>query len=194
MKTELVTDATGTISSTSDVKAHLRVSTTDDDPYMLTLLKVATDRVEEYTNRKLMTQTWYAYFDDWPDGNSIELPYAPLQSVGSTAIVYYDSNGSTTVMDSTKYVSDTVSEPGRVVLRNDCDWPTTSLYNSNPIRVEFTAGYGAASDVPDHYKQAALIWTADMYEQRESFIVGQTVTGMPNSVESILFPKRLWSF
>jgi len=174
----------------------LRVSTTDDDPYILSLYRVATDRVEKYCNRKLMQQTWYAYFDEWPMGNSFELPYAPLNALSSTStgIVYYDQDNSSTLPDSSTYTQDTVSVPGRIVINNNADWPTDTLHNKNPIRVEFIAGYGKSSDVPEVFIQAANVWCSDMYENRESIVVGQSVSPIPMAVESLLYDERDWHF
>ena len=201
MKTVLVTSSTADVLGTSEAKDWLRVTTTDEDGLIDGLVTAARQTIEEITNRKIMKGTYYAYYDDWPSGNdydSVYLPYAPLVSVPTTAIEYTDSEGDTTTFSSSKWATDTASEPGRVVLDYDYDWPTETLHNNNPIRVKFTCGYSSKADssIPEWVKTATKILVATWYENRESVIVlsgGQSVAEVPMSVKAILQPHRVWS-
>lgn len=112
---------------------------TRHDDFLKTLIRAATGNAEQYLHRRLITQTWNYYLDWWPRNDSFELPFGRLQSVMS--IIYKDEDGNETTLDSSKYIVDTESEPGRIVLAFNEVWPTDTLFPSNPINVEFTCGY-----------------------------------------------------
>jgi len=201
MKTLLVTGSTGSPITLEEIKAHLRIERgeTRDDDMLKNYRSAAVEMVENITNRKLMPQTWKMYLDDWPDSYSIELPYAPLQSVNSTdGILYTDSTGNTTTFNLTGSTSswgaDTVSEPGRIVLDNNEDWPTDILHQNNPIEIKFACGYSASSEIPRSIKNAMLMMIGHWYEQREDSIVGQPLTMVPMASMALLAPYRVYSF
>lgn len=139
MITTLVTAPTGMPLSLDEATDHLRVDHTSDDGYIQALIMAATEQVENITNRKLLTQTWKAYADRWPNGY-FTLPYGQLQSV--TSVKYLDTTGASTTWDNTEYIVDIDSDPGRIVLGYNETWPNESLYPSNPIYIEFVCGYG----------------------------------------------------
>ena len=62
MKNVLKTAPTAYPLGLKEVKQHLNISVgwTEDDDYLDALIKVATDRVEQFTRRRLVSQTWYA--------------------------------------------------------------------------------------------------------------------------------------
>lgn len=141
MHSVLKTAPTGMLISLGEAKSHLRVDHTASDGYVQALILMAIAQAETITRRRLLTQTWTAYFDGWPKGKYIQLPYGRLQSVAS--VKYLDSDGTEYTMDSGDYIVDTDSEPGRVVLGYGETWPSETLYPSNPVYIEFTCGYGA---------------------------------------------------
>jgi len=263
MQRTIVTPPTYFAVSLDEIKDHLRVTHTDEDPYIQALLMTAQGQVESYLNRKLITQTWKAFFDDWPDGDAIVLPFGQLQSV--TNVKYTDSDGDQSTFSSDDYIVDTDSEPGRVVLGYNESWPTATLYPSNPIEVQFVCGYGAHTpqdveaasnetpivititghgytsndivyvydvggnttadgiwaiekvndntfkllgsagtaahtsggkvikhDVPEPIVQAIKILTADLYENRETILVG-TITSSLKTVKALLGNYRLFT-
>jgi uncharacterized phiE125 gp8 family phage protein len=194
MKTSLVTAPAAEPVSLADAKLHLRIETayTADDTYITALLSLAREYVELVTNRKLITQTWKYYPEDWPCRDYIDVPHGKLQSV--TSVVYYDSDGTATTMPSSDYIVESATDPGRIVLAYGESWPSATLYPSNPIHIQFVCGYGlAGSTVPTPIIQAIKIMVSDMYEQRESAIVGRSVT-MTKVIDNLLFPYRLWNF
>ena len=190
MQRTIVTPPTYIAVSLDEIKDHLRVTHTDEDPYIQALLMTAQGQVESYLNRKLITQTWKAFFDDWPDGDAIVLPFGQLQSV--TNVKYTDSDGDQSTFSSDDYIVDTDSEPGRVVLGYNESWPTATLYPSNPIEVQFVCGYGDPSSVPMPIKHAIKITAADLYENRETILVG-TITSSLQTVKALLANYRLFT-
>lgn len=194
MPTKLITAPTVEPITKIEAKAHLRVTTADDDTYIETLIKAARKHIEEaILNRALITQTWEYYLDEFPAENYIEIPYPKLQSI--TSLKYKDSDGNETTWNSSNYITDIVSVPGRIVLAYGKSWPSLTLYPSNPITIKFVAGYGdAATTVPEPIIQAILILVAHLYEAREMYVVGTTITDVPFSVYSLCASYRIFRF
>lgn len=196
MRTELVTAAaTSYIVTLKEVKAHLRISTavTIEDDYLKSLSKMATERIQDLTGTKLMYQTWKYYTDDFPVGDRLDLPYSPLVSVTSVAIK--TSTGGSASMGSTRWNADTVSNPPGVYLEYGDSWPSTSLYDNNPVRVEAIYGYSSRStSVPYALKHAAKLLISDWYENRETFVVGRSISKqLPNSINSLIAPYKSYN-
>ena len=200
MRTALVTaPGTSSIMTLAETKKHLRMSTavTVEDAYLKELNKLAVERIQDITGRKLMKQTWSYYIDDWPTGDDIRLPYSPLISIPTTGIVYKGTTGGSTTFGSTKWTADTVNPVARVHLDYGFTWPSSAgLYDYNPIYVTATYGYSTGStSVPHAMKRAARILISDWYENRESFIIGRIVSKeVPNSVTALLAPYRTYNF
>ena len=200
MKTQIVTaTSSGQVSlPLEDIKNHLRlpIGETDEDDLLNGLRDAAQEYVENHTNRKLLTQTWSVYFDDWPSGDSFEMPYPPLQSIPTTGVVYTNSTQDSTTWSSTNWAADSVSEPGRLVRDYEQQaWPTTAtLHNNNPIAISFICGYTTASNIPRSIRQAMLLIVGHFYENREETIVGQPITRVPMAVNSLLAPYRNFKF
>jgi len=201
MKTVLVTGSTGYPLALEEIKDHLRIERgeTIDDDLLKSYRSAAVEYVENYTNRKLMPQTWKVYLDGWPNEEYLELPYAPLRNINSTdGIKYTDSTGNTTTFNltgsTTSWGADIYSEPGRVVLDNNDDWPTDVLHQKNPIEIKFDCGYAATSDIPRSIKNAMLMLIGHWYEQREDSIVGQPMNMVPMASRALLSPYRVFRF
>jgi len=194
MKTKLKTAPEIYPISRDDAKAHLRVDLdfTADNTYIDTLIATATQSVEQFLNRRLITQTWYQYLECWPSSNVIELPFGKLESV--TSLKYKDSDGDESTWAASNYIVDTDSDPGEIVLAYENVWPTVTLYPSNPITIEFICGYGlTGDDVDDNIKHGIKLLISDLYENRETQIV---VGGSANFIEletirSLLTPFKI---
>jgi uncharacterized phiE125 gp8 family phage protein len=59
------------------------------------------------------------------------------------------------------------------------------------VKVTFVSGYPA---VPAAIKQAILLLIGQWYQTREAINVGNIVTALPNTVESLLTNYRSFSF
>ena len=168
-------------------------ATTAEDDLLTEKLQSAIDDAEDFTGRQLLTATWKAYLDEFPpDKDYIELPFGNLQSVTSTK--YKDSDGTETTMTvTTEYIVETNGdERGRIVLPYGCSWPSTTLYLSNPICIEFVCGWTAAALVPSKIKSAILLGAADLYNCRETKTDRQIWEN--KAIHNLLYGKKLWSF
>lgn len=182
--------------SLKEAKNHLRVGLdwTDDDDYIDTLIASATQSVEQFLHRRLITQTWYYYLMEWPDKSNIVLPFGKLQSV--TSIKYKDDTGAESTWDSGEYIVDIDSDPGEVVLGYDEVYPTVTLYPSNPITIEFVCGYGTpGSDVENAIRHAIKLTISDLYENRETMVItgGISLIELPTII-NLLTPFKIFGF
>jgi len=184
--------------SLDEVKRHVRIciDDSDQDDYLQDLIVVARNQVEMITWRKLITQTWYAYLQEWPHGKYIELPFGKLQSVtaevidGVSGIKYIDADGDTYAWDSDEYIVGTDYQKGRITLADGCTWPNESLYPSNPIEIVFLCGYGLGASVPPQIKHAMKMIISELFENRETSIVGVSIQEL-EMVNNLLSDFRL---
>src|SRR5262245_62028604 len=136
----------------ADLKAHLRITTSDEDALLTSYLRAARqyiDGKDGIWNRALITQTWDWTLDAFPTSSaeSLRVPLPPLQSV--TSVQYLDVNGVTQTWPSANYTIDTKTEPGWIAPAFGQSYPA-ALIAFNAVTVRFVAGYGpTGADVPE---------------------------------------------
>jgi uncharacterized phiE125 gp8 family phage protein len=170
----------------SEAKAHLQVSTSDDDTLIAALIKAARMHVESYTNRQLMPATWELYLDEFAS-NVIRLEKSP--SVAISHIRYTDTDGNAATATAGNYAIDIATEPARLAPTYDAAWPSTRAIE-NAVIVKFTAGYGSAALVPDAIKSAILLIVGFLYENRGD----EGHRTMPKSINNLLDPYQVIQF
>jgi uncharacterized phiE125 gp8 family phage protein len=186
-KLVLKTAPTSTVISLSEAKAFLRIDSDydDDNTYITSLINVATQVVEEFTRRRLMTQTYNLFYDEFP-------PYINLQ-VGDVASVthikYYDADNTLQTLAASNYDVDTKVRPGRIYESENGDFPNT-YERPNAVEVEFIVG-GTASDVPEPIKMAMFLIIGRYYENRQDVVTGTIASELPLMVDHLLTPYRL---
>jgi uncharacterized phiE125 gp8 family phage protein len=127
-----------------------------DDSRIEQVIAAARKRVERTTNRRLIEQSLAIHFDHFPAGFVIELPVAPVSAISS--VQYYDADGALQTFAASKYHTDLVSEPGRIVLKSGEAWETTEIGRPNAVVVNVVAGYGdSGADVPEGIVTAMLM-------------------------------------
>lgn len=200
MGLKLVTAPTAFPVTRDQAKAHLRVDTDDDNASIDAFIEAATDVAESFQGRALIDQTWDLYLDAWPEPvwsgirrvYEIRIPKPPLIEV--VGVFALDSAGAEQPVNSALYTIDPANEPGRVVLKSG-SWPTLPDL-ANAVRVRFRAGYvdnsssPAVGVVPKATFAAILIIVADLYANRESVVIGQTVEKVPYAAESLMRRHR----
>lgn len=188
--------------SLADAKLHLRVDDTSQDTLISDLIDAATNAVEAYTHRALITQTWRMSLDRFPypyPGNgswSVDPLFVQQPSVGGwlaepirlprpnllavSSITYLDLTGAQQTLSPSVYTVSTDELPGTVSLAFGQSWPN-ALYLRNSIQITYTAGYGpAAANVPPAIVHAAKLILDDLYVNREAALIGTRAATVQN--------------
>lgn len=177
----------------AEAKLHLRVTASDENSLIELLIAVARMRIEEHTNRALITQTWQLFLDAFPDDDE-EIEIVPTPLISITSIGYTDEDGAAqTLVENTDFTVDKYSTPGRIVPIYAGEWPVARSI-PNAVTIEFASGYGAAGDVPEPIRQAMLLLIGHLYEHRESVNIGNITSVIPQTVEYLCAPYRDWRF
>jgi hypothetical protein len=165
----------------ADVKTFLRIDVSNDDAILNMLISSCRRMAEEYCQRAFITQSWRLVMDRFTDGEiqllpgfytaptpfeidgyqDIQLSRLPIQSITHIKTTN-DANVQSTV-SAAIYALDT--DNGRVLLNEGRSWPT-ELRDRASVEVEFVAGYGSASNVPEPIKQGILQHVAASYTNK----------------------------
>lgn len=167
---------------------HLRVTDSAEDGYITTLISLARERVEDDTGRRLLTQTWLQYFDEFPSGDELELAYGPVQSI--TSVTYKKSDATSSTFAAADYDLDAAAIPPVIRLGYGEVWPTDTLYPTNPVTVTFVAGYLDASEIPAPLIHAMKLLLTHWYENREVVAPVKLLT-IPMGYEALIASYRL---
>lgn len=177
--------------SLADAKQHLRVEHADDDVLIGAYLAAAVERLDGWAGilgRCLVTQTWRAAYDGFTGDRYLRLPFP---SVSAVVVRYTDTAGAEQTIPGTDYdlIDDAIGSA--IVLKASAAWPATGD-RADAVRVEITAGYGAAADVPAPIRAAILLMVGDLYRNRETAAVGTSAASIPMSVtvDALLAPYR----
>lgn len=150
----------------AEAKMHLRETVSDGDELLddamdaeiTAMIKAAVAHIDGFTGilgRAIMPQTWSQEYDGFC--GDLVLPLYPVRAVAS---VNYGADAFTDY----RLLND-----GRgSFLRPNAgvSWPSTS----EPVVVEFEAGYADAASVPYDIKQALKLHVGTMYHYRESYV------------------------
>jgi len=169
--TKKITDnGTGDIITLSEAKSFMRVTTSDDDTLINTIIEAMIDSAERYTGLSFRTKEMTLEFQEY--GQEIILPYGPHVSVDAVRTKYKGSEST---------------------LSSDAYWVTgqefftlnlTEFFTHQQLEIDVTTGYGAGS-VPALIKLALLKATLSNYEDRQDLIDGNANL-LPNSSKKLL--------
>jgi uncharacterized phiE125 gp8 family phage protein len=167
-------------------KLHLRVDSADEDSLLPVYISAARRMLEQETSRRLITQTWTLYLDEFPD-EEIDLQIGPVQSVSS--VKYVDEAGVQQTVSPLDYALDTVTSPGWVLPTLGKTWPSTRAV-ANAVEVTFVCGYGATgASVPEDLILWMLLHVSHWYENRAA-TTSQSMNRLP-FVARLLDPYRI---
>lgn len=175
----------------SEVRDWLKIRPDVTEEYDLLDGLIATARVwaERNTGRALLTQTVQEVWDD-PTARCFYLSIGPLISV--TSFEYVDSSGAYQTWASTNYTVDSISNPGRVVIKPGIILPYsyTSIY-PNCVKITYSVGESDATAVDANIKTAMLLMIGLMYENREDMPLGKERNPTARSAWNLLSLSRL---
>lgn len=188
MTTRLITAPATEPVTLAEAKLQCRIDDATDDALITSLIIAAREQCEHILQRALITQTWENVLDGFPSDNDIELLNPPIIAI--TSIKYIDAATANEVtLASNQYSLDKDSEPGWVMPAYGVTWPAT-LDIANAVRVRYTAGYGAAADVPAAIKNWILLAVKELYDGCGD---GQEYGKLPNDFCSGMLDRyRIW--
>lgn len=163
MTLELITAPTLAVVTLNDIKAHLRVSHSDEDAYISTLIDAAVaylDGWQGVLGHCLGLQTW-AYTED--TNVAVHLPLGPLVSVTSVSV------------DGVALSAGQYDVAGMVVAPVDA-W-------DGEVRVVFTCGHATTATIHKAVPMLIKLLVGHWYANREG-------AGVPDSVKLLVSSLR----
>ena len=178
----------------TELKAHMKVTSSAEDDYITALGKAARAYIEDVTGRVALTTTFDASWDAFPVGyRTLELPRSRLQSV--THLKYYDTAGVLQTLDSSQYIVVIDSEPGFIFLRAAYYWPSTEV-RPGAVQVRFAAGWAAAAAdltaAHEGFKLAIKFLVHHWHSLRAPVAVGNITANIPDNFDLLLQQFRVY--
>lgn len=182
----LVTAPTIEPVTVAEAKEHCRISGTDEDTYVATLIAAARRVCETKAKQDFINRTWrleMEYFQQNNDGG-ICIPRPPLSSV--THVKYYDTANTLQTVSSSNYQVNAGAFVGEVCPIASYVWPAVYPERFDAVQVTFVSGYGAtASTVPETFRLAIMMLAAHFYEHRET-VSDMQAYKVPMAIDSLI--------
>jgi len=171
---------------------HLRVDSAADISYIEGLIQVACDYVGDVTGR-IGTQTTLlcvaGSWDDLTGGDHLgrlKIGRAPLVSVSS--VKYYAPDAVVlTTLDPAEYLTITATDLG--MLQPVDSWPDVDE-RPDAIQITFVAGHNEGNPAPSHWKHAAKMLVAHLYEERKP-VAFTSCQEIPFTLKSLIEHNRM---
>ena len=169
------------IITTDELKTHLRITFNDDDNYIVDLEKAAVRMVEEFTNLFLLPTTGKQYGNTF---NDLEILFKGPQYADPAFVnkVHYYQGGAWVLLPQNQMEFVGAIQPARIYGTSLFSNPTTDNVFQAWYGV-YKVGYPTIADIPYPLKQAIKIIVSDMYENRQSVIVGKIVSEIPRTAQ-----------
>ncbi|MBD9376193.1 hypothetical protein [Pseudoxanthomonas sp. PXM04] len=188
MRLRLTTAPNAQVVTTAEARAQADLYGTSHDARLEAMIAGVVSGLDGYggeLGRALVEQEWELAIDTFPS-SALCLPLPPLLSVES--VKYIDPEGAEQTLAPAAYTVEP-GEHGFAMPVHGTRWPATRA-QPLAVRVRFKAGYGSTGDkVPAAIRSAILLRVADLFENRESTIVGKSVASNP-TVDALLFPFK----
>lgn len=174
----------------AEARAHLRVTNTDEDTLITSLITAARQWAEEYTRRAFVTQTLEYRIPKFAD--RIYLPRPSLQYVVS--VKYLDGDEALQTLASTYWVEHTSDVSVGYIQRAPTQtWPSVAD-RDDAVRIQYVAGYAdpgsptaGIGGVPEAIRRAILLLLGDAFRNRDAPMEAS------KTVEYLLSPYRDFS-
>lgn len=206
---------TGEPLTLAEVRPFARVDADDtsQDTTIGILIAAARRYAENYTGRRLMTQTLRAVADGFPgsaihllpwggyaqrtvirrpdDELLIKLLRGPVTAI--TSITYVDTAGALQTLDPAAYIFDSSDLVQRIAPAFGLTWPAARVQLAS-VKITFVAGYADAASIPATFRNWMLVRIATAYEHREEEeIVARGKLQPLEYVDTLLDSEKVWS-
>jgi hypothetical protein len=186
---ELISYHNTQIISTSELKEHLRITFADDDVYIEELEKAAVRMIEEFANIFLLPTMGKQYGNTFEDLR-ILFKGPQLATPDFVNKVYYYQGGVWNLLPPTQMEFVGAIQPARI-------YGTSTFSNPQTDDVfqawygHYKVGYPDIASIPYPLKQCIKIIVADLYENRQSVIVGKIVSSIPRTAQYLMNPFKI---
>ena len=177
---EITSPNTDQIVTTSDLKEHLRITFSDDDNYINGLCIAAQNTLEKFCNIFLL-ETELTQYGFYICDLTILFKSQILKETTPVLSVY--SGGAWVSQTGIEFITE--SKPPRMYV-NNVTLNTADSDVKQKFKVVYKVGYKTIADIPQPLIQAIKILVADMYENRQSVIVGKIVSEIPKTAEYLM--------
>tara|TARA_R110000851_G_scaffold30062_3_gene82172 strand:+ start:3023 stop:3655 length:633 start_codon:yes stop_codon:yes gene_type:complete len=177
----------------ASAKEHLRIGHNDDDTYITRLCKAAQLVCENYCGSSFSVMEWNFTCDTWEQ--TMEIP--EVSGIRLITSIQYMDNADPSVQQTwaaSNYLLENISQRSRIILVDGKSYPSLRngvgnikiLLVGQPVwNVAFT------TDLNEVAFQAVLITIADMYENRQSVVVGRIASKIPKTAQYLLDTLRI---
>jgi len=175
-----------------EVKDFLRVVESDDDAYINMLISVVANRFKQITKRSCMPITYEAYLDGFCKKIFLEKP----QVASVTSVEYMDTDGNWNTVSTSDYETFLGDKQCYIEVNYGTTWPTGVMPRGDSVKITYVAGYLTADDIPAEAKEWMLVRLADMFENRQSEIIGTITSKMgfvDHMLDSLIVPEEFYS-
>ena len=156
----------------TEAKAHLRVTSSDENSLISMYINASVDFIERYCGVTRVDRF-------------IELPRGPVSSVGS--MYYFDENDVSTLWAASDYQTSFSELPAKLYLEEGDVWEDT-YERPDAVKVQYDAGYTWAA-LPDKWKLPIFYMVAHQFHYRQP-VVGESVTTLPWGLRANLASLR----
>jgi uncharacterized phiE125 gp8 family phage protein len=179
MSLQITTPPTAEPVTLAEVKARLRLTTTDDDTTITSNITAAREFAEKVTRRSLVVKNYAYAMDRFPFPHEpIRVPAPPLVQV--IAVKYLDYTLTQQTWDPSEYFIAQRQEPALIVPNPGLIYPDTARV-PGAVEIDFTSGYGAVASAagvtpatpatqacPEHIREGIRQLAVHIYEHPEA--------------------------
>lgn len=178
----------------AEAKTFMKVSSTFEDDLISGFIIAATEQIEQYTGQVFIIRTFLGEFSVEYISKTEVYPYvklrrAPVQTVNSVQISVDD-----TFIDESYQKKKPTHGFTRILFNEAFNYLDDIPY---PLQINFDAGYGTASEVPENVKLAIKMYVNFIYRNRGDCLdssscgVLKNNSGLPPVVKALLAPYKI---
>lgn len=171
----------------AEVRQQLRIFHQEQDRMLERYIDAATQAVENYLQRALISRQYIAYLNRFLD--PIYLRFPPVISLES--LEYMDVAGFYQSVDSSVYFLENLTAPASITLLEGQHYPQSTKH-PRAIRITYTSGYGTlVNDVPEDIRVGILAVINAFYDNASAIDPMDRQNEMQAMYHNIFSPYRM---